>query len=177
MDVYAVVETGFYFDNIARAYMFRGIMQEKLSLGLLRTTDICKEELLVLQMPDDDFNATVEDNRLRKGLPSSFFAPYKIYKRAKEHKGLELSFYENFDGSAKTNSAICDSENSGIDESFSEDNIVYLPLEKKSSLLQAAYTSIDEIIDEIKEKIGAYFPADFDFASRICDIDGASVLY
>ena len=40
------------------------------------------------------------------------------------------------------------------------------------TLFKQAYRDMDEIIDELKYKVGEYLPDDFDYRSKICNICG-----
>lgn len=57
-------------------------------------------------------------------------------------------------------------------ESYNSDSIAYVPLAKYPTLFKRAYNNMEEIIDELKLKIGKYVPEDFDYRSRICHICG-----
>ena len=56
-------------------------------------------------------------------------------------------------------------------ESFSDENIAYVPL-TFPTLFKKAYENMEEIIDELKSKLGKYLPEDFDYRSRIRHICG-----
>ena len=60
----------------------------------------------------------------------------------------------------------------GDSESYDCDYIYYVPTNAVSTLFKAAYNSVDEMIEEFKEKIGEYFPADFDYRKYIRHISG-----
>ena len=57
-------------------------------------------------------------------------------------------------------------------ESYRCDSVAYVPLAKYPTLFKRAYSSIEEIVDEFKIKLGKYLPEDFDYRSRICHIVG-----
>jgi hypothetical protein len=57
-------------------------------------------------------------------------------------------------------------------EAYNNDVICYVPLAKYPTLFKRAYNNMDEIIDEIKSKLGEYLTEDFDYRSRICHICG-----
>lgn len=57
-------------------------------------------------------------------------------------------------------------------EYYNNDAICYIPLAKYPTLFKKAYNNIDEIVDEIKSKLGEYLTEDFDYRSRICHICG-----
>ena len=55
--------------------------------------------------------------------------------------------------------------------SFRDECIAYVPL-KYPTLFKKAYNNMEEIIDELKSKLGKYLSEDFDYRSRICHICG-----
>jgi len=57
-------------------------------------------------------------------------------------------------------------------ESYRGDIIAYVPLTHYPTLFKKAYNDIEEIIDELKSKLGEYLTEDFDYRSRICHICG-----
>lgn len=54
---------------------------------------------------------------------------------------------------------------------FCRDTIHYIVL-RYPTLFHAPYKNMDDVVDELKEKIGEYLPDDFDYRSRICEIVG-----
>lgn len=58
--------------------------------------------------------------------------------------------------------------------SYSCDEVYYVPLKKCPSLFDTAYKDINEIIEELKEKIGEYLPEDYDYRSNIRHIVGTT---
>lgn len=60
----------------------------------------------------------------------------------------------------------------GDSKDYSCDAICYVPLSKYPTLFMKAYNNMDEIIDELKTKLGKYLTEDFDYRSRICHICG-----
>ena len=55
---------------------------------------------------------------------------------------------------------------------YNSDALCYVPLSNYPTLFEKAYNNIDEIINELKEKVGAYLPEDFDYRSRLRYICG-----
>ena len=55
---------------------------------------------------------------------------------------------------------------------YNGDRIYYIPMSRRMGLFEAAYSNIDEMINEFKLKLGEYLPEDFDYRSRICHICG-----
>lgn len=62
--------------------------------------------------------------------------------------------------------------NWGISEYYDCDTIWYVPTKNISTLFKAAYRDMDEMIEEFKERLGEYFPADFDYRKYIRHISG-----
>ena len=56
--------------------------------------------------------------------------------------------------------------------SYDYEPIAYMPLKNYPTLFKQAYNNMDEIVKEMKSKIGEYLPEDFDYRSRICHISG-----
>ena len=50
---------------------------------------------------------------------------------------------------------------------FCDDHVYYAQLRKWSTLFKPAYSSMDEVIAELKEAFGKYLPDDFDYAHSI----------
>lgn len=60
----------------------------------------------------------------------------------------------------------------GDSESYRGDVIWYVPTKNISTLFKAAYKNINEMIDEFRDELGEYFPADFDYRKYIRHISG-----
>ena len=60
----------------------------------------------------------------------------------------------------------------GNTEEYDSDILFYVPLSNYPTLFKKAYNDMDEIISELKEKLGEYLPDDFDYRSRIYHISG-----
>jgi hypothetical protein len=60
----------------------------------------------------------------------------------------------------------------GNREYYDGDILVYVPLLKYPTLFKKAYNDMDEIIAELKDKLGEYLPDDFDYRSKLCHISG-----
>lgn len=54
---------------------------------------------------------------------------------------------------------------------YQNDPICFVQL-RYPTLFKRAYTDMDEIIDELKYKVGKYLPEDFDYRNKICNICG-----
>lgn len=57
-------------------------------------------------------------------------------------------------------------------KSYNCDIIAYVPLKKYPTLFKRAYSDMEEIIEELKSKVGEYLPEDFDYRRNICHICG-----
>lgn len=57
-------------------------------------------------------------------------------------------------------------------EAYNGDTIFYVMLYWQPTLFQAAYYGIDDIVDELKHKLGEYLPDDYDYRSKIRHIVG-----
>ena len=53
--------------------------------------------------------------------------------------------------------------------------IVYIPLSRYPTLFKNPYNNMDEIVDEMKSKVGKYLPDDFDYRNNIRHICGTYV--
>lgn len=60
----------------------------------------------------------------------------------------------------------------GNSKTYSSDMIYYIPTSKISTLFKAAYSNIDEMIEEFKDDIGKYLPNNFNYRPYICHIVG-----
>lgn len=58
------------------------------------------------------------------------------------------------------------------DYMFDGDQLYYVGLGKEPSLCRQAYSSVDEIVEEVKNDLSDLLPDDFDIRSRLCFIDG-----
>ena len=57
-------------------------------------------------------------------------------------------------------------------EIYNCDIIYYVPISRISTLFKAAYSNMDELINEFKEKLHEYLPDDFDYRKYIRRIVG-----
>lgn len=60
----------------------------------------------------------------------------------------------------------------GDSESYNSDIIYFAPTKKISTLFKAAYKDMDEMIEEFRDRLGEYLPADFDYRKYIRHISG-----
>lgn len=64
----------------------------------------------------------------------------------------------------------------GEEMQLDDDIIVYLPLDYEPSLLVAAYSSLDEIVEEIRDKLEptGFFPEGFEYEAHLTSICGTT---
>lgn len=60
-----------------------------------------------------------------------------------------------------------------VTETFSGDTIYYCEFNNSPMLFDAAYESIDEIVEEMKDNFGEYLPDDFNYRSYFREIAGS----
>ena len=60
----------------------------------------------------------------------------------------------------------------GDTKEYDNDMLFYVPLSNYPTLFKKAYNNMDEVISELKEKLGKYLPDDFDYRTRIHYICG-----
>lgn len=60
----------------------------------------------------------------------------------------------------------------GACEDYECDTICYIPLSKYPTLFKRAYNNMEEIIEEVKSKVGEYLTEDFDYRNNIRHICG-----
>ena len=60
----------------------------------------------------------------------------------------------------------------GDSESYDDDIIYYTPTSKVSTLFNAAYKNVEEMIEEFRDRLGEYLPEDFEYRKYIRHISG-----
>lgn len=55
---------------------------------------------------------------------------------------------------------------------YSNDTCWYIPLFKQSRMFGAAYQSMEEVIAELRDRLGKYLPDDFDYRKNLCLVCG-----
>lgn len=65
-------------------------------------------------------------------------------------------------------------DDSVLRQSFDDEPVYYIPLEKGPTLFRPAYETLDEVISEIVGKIGDVLPLDFDYALNVCSLEGTN---
>ena len=58
-------------------------------------------------------------------------------------------------------------------ETYDNDRIYYVSLLNCSTLFKAAYNNMDELVGELKERLGKYLPEGFDYRNNIRHIVGS----
>ena len=126
-----------------------------------------------------DFGLII-DNEAAKNIAMHVCSDAGKYKED-EYICWEYEIYEEGLGeyiSEFTGEAICIANDGTPDFSsdfnleFDCDVIAYIPLNKTPTLIKAAYENINEIIDELKEKLGKYLSEEFDYRNNIRIIIG-----
>lgn len=83
-------------------------------------------------------------------------------KNILDAEGIECFYCSDFDGTATCPSDVVEyvriGLNDRIEDSFESDCVLMITLDKSSSLTKQAYSSVDEIIDEIKTKLARFLP-------------------
>lgn len=59
-------------------------------------------------------------------------------------------------------------------QSFEDEPVYYIPLDKGPTLFRPAYETLDEVISEIVGKIEDVLPLDFDYALNVCSLEGTN---
>lgn len=62
----------------------------------------------------------------------------------------------------------------GIRKHFDDESFYHIPLSRELSLFGAAYSSIEEVINEVKEKTNGLLPEDFDYRLNVCHFVGST---
>lgn len=60
----------------------------------------------------------------------------------------------------------------GSGETYDNDRIYYASIWKQSTLFEAAYSNMNELIGEFKDRLGEYLPNDFDYRAHVRHIVG-----
>lgn len=123
----------------------------------------------------DDYGLVLDEDTIND-IASQIFEDYT--ENTKTYWGYEL--YENgicewiseFTGEAQELTDDGVYTWGGDSKDYSCDVICYVPLSKYPTLFRKAYNNMEEIIDELKSKLGKYLTEDFDYRSRIRHISG-----
>lgn len=159
------VDAGFFIDDYACAILMRAWHKEE---------DIWDDEEsaeLARLCDDPDFFKKAATGE----LPKEFYSVYDVEEFGKTFNGGTFVYCNCFCGTVATLPE-AEAGEYAIDKSFDEDNICYVGLTKEKKWFSAAYESVDDMVQEIKDYFGdivvKYFPLDFDWAVRICNING-----
>ena len=57
-------------------------------------------------------------------------------------------------------------------ENYREEWMTYIPCDRQSTLFERAYRNVDEIIEEMKQKVGELLPDDYDYRKNIVHVVG-----
>ena len=75
-----------------------------------------------------------------------------------------------------TGEAILVNENGNVDFNdsidYSCDTICYVPVTKWPTIFKGAYKDMDDLIADMKERVGEYLPEDYDYRSNVRKITG-----
>ena len=84
---------------------------------------------------------------------------------------LGLEYIGEFDGEA---TLIDENGDSNWRDSlvFSGDTVYYIPLSRYPNLFHSSYCGIEDVVSEIKGKVGKYLPENFDYCNHIRHIVG-----
>lgn len=91
---------------------------------------------------------------------------YKLYE-----KGI-CEYVSEFTGDAQEITINGAGTWCGDTKEYDNDMLFYVPLSNYPTLFKKAYNNMDEVISELKEKLGKYLPDDFDYRTRIHYICG-----
>ena len=92
------------------------------------------------------------------------------------YQGLEEKFYLSSISEFTGEACFLQSDGSSdysVTETFSGDTIYYCEFNNGPLLFDAAYESIDEIVDEMRDRFGEYLPDDFNYRTYLREIIGS----
>lgn len=79
--------------------------------------------------------------------------------------------------SGDSSSLLFSDESDQMYEMFSKayysEPLYYFMLRKQPNLFRAAYSSMDDVVDELKESLGKYLPENYDYKNKICHVSGS----
>lgn len=88
---------------------------------------------------------------------------FGFYEEVELVFGGNIEYVGQFTGEAKyvEDDGSC---NWGFNSVFYDDEVLYyVPINRKLSLFEATYKSMDDMIADFKERVGKYMPEDFDY--------------
>ena len=123
----------------------------------------------------DDYGLVL-DNETVKTIASKLFDDYNANEDAIDlahelyNRGV-CEYISEFTGEAQEidEKGYCYSEDS---IQYYSDVVVYVQTLHFPTLFRNAYNNMDEIVEELKNRVGEYLPEDFDYRSRIRHICG-----
>ena len=65
-------------------------------------------------------------------------------------------------------------ELAGLRQVYEDESFYHIPLQKAPSLFKAAYSSMEEVIAEVKESAKDLLPEDFDYTHNLCHFVGST---
>ena len=161
MATYPMNDVGFYVDHEVAAY-------------ILLAADQAAGEVpceIATLLEDGTFAA-----RAKKGnLPCDYSIPSVAYE-CYDCADPVVTWANEFDGEVST--LFPERAKSPIEETLSDEPLVYVPAAKEAELFKAAYQSPEELLEEFKavfaKQEGIAFPDDFDWWRRIVSISGTN---
>lgn len=180
---YPIVETAaFYIDKVAAAYILLKYMQdiddtmeseEPLTEGLRALLETGEFERAVEgEISLEKFKELYpEYESLEELLPEEFEnLSLSDVQEILEGEDVNVIHVGNFNGTIETYDYF--EVRKPLDISVSDDYIMYLSTKKGASLFKAVYDDLEDVEAEYRQEIGKWFPDDFEFKSRICNIAG-----
>lgn len=177
MNTYIVHEIAFYFDEKVRAFLTRAM---NLASGLNYEFDNDPEfyeKVMRGEIPEDylldpsDVATSFEDATYF----NEFEGHVSTIDECKEAKHV-VDCHISIEGKMLVDGhRIQEPVSSPMDEKLEDDGIAILYLDQEPSLFKQAYSSIDEIIDEVREKLGddaKEIPEEYDLRRNICLVSG-----
>lgn len=156
MNTYGLHEVALYVDTVLAAFLTRA---ENLASGQASEFDNDPdffEKVMTGEMPEP------EDYLLSPTDIANLFE--------------DGTYFSEFDGKVATlNECMELGVENPIEETMDGDGIAIIYLDEEPSLLKQAYSSVDEIVDELREKLADYIkdiPEEYDLRRNICKIGG-----
>lgn len=87
---------------------------------------------------------------------------------------LDLVYVSGFDGEAIRLRDDGTDDFANTHSCYSDDEVNYVPLYMGPKLIGTAYRDMDEIVEEIRDRIGEYLPEDYNIREDICHIVGTT---
>lgn len=85
----------------------------------------------------------------------------------------DLCYGVNFEGNVST--MFPEKAQKALDEDYDDTTLVILECSRRSSLFEAAYTNLEEIVAEFQERLAPlHLPEDFDWIGHIVDVSGTT---